>query len=69
MATGAGIVHITISVIFVGYPHTQPTCVEPTNVDPDHQSVFTATNLITVLLIVGTGLRTTGKSLDIHQMH
>ena len=46
----------------------QLICVEPPNADPDHQSVFTAANLITVLLIVGTGPRTTGKSLDRHQM-
>ena len=42
--------------------------VEPTNVDLDHQSVFTAANLITVLLLVGMGPRTTRKSLDRHQM-
>ena len=46
----------------------QLICVEPPNADPDHQSVSTAANLITVLLIVGTGPRITGKSLDGHQM-
>ena len=46
----------------------QPTCEEPPNMDPDHQSVFTVANLITVLLLVGTGPRITGKSLDRHQM-
>ena len=34
-----------------------------------NQSVFTVVKLITFLLIVGTGLSTTGKSLDIHQMY
>ena len=33
----------------------QLICVEPPNADPDHQSVSTVANLITVLLIVGTG--------------
>ena len=46
----------------------QPACVEPLDADPDHQSVFTVANLITVLLIVGTGPKITGKSLDRHQM-
>ena len=46
----------------------QPTCVEPLDADPDHHSVFTAVILITVLLIVGTGPRITGKSLHRHQM-
>ena len=46
----------------------QPACVEPPDADPDHQSVFTVANLIIVLLIVGTGPRITGKSLDRHQM-
>ena len=46
----------------------QPTCVEQPDVDPDHQSVFTAANLITVLPIVGTGPKITGKSLGRHQM-
>ena len=36
---------------------------------PDCQSVYTVAKLTTVLLIVGTGLGTTGKNLDIHQMH
>ena len=40
----------------------QPTCVEPPNVDPDHQSVFTVANLIIVLLIVGTGPRIPGRA-------
>ena len=68
VATGAKTVHIIIFVIFVGCPHTQLICVEPPNMDPDHQSVFTVAKLITVLLIVGTGPGTTGKSLDRHQM-
>ena len=46
----------------------QPACVEPPDMDPDHQFVFTAANLIIVLLIVGTGPRITRKSLDRHQM-
>ena len=46
----------------------QLICVEPPNADLDHQSVFTVANLITVPLIVGTGPRITGKSLDRHQM-
>ena len=46
----------------------QLTCVEPPDVDLDHQSVFTVANLIIVLLIVGTGPRITGKSLGRHQM-
>ena len=46
-----------------------PTCVEQTNADPDCQSVYTVAKLTTVLLIVGTGLETTGKNLDIHQTH
>ena len=37
--------------------------------DPVHQSVYTVAKLTIVLLIVGTGLGTTGKSLDIHLMH
>ena len=69
VATGAEIVHIIISVIFVEQPHTPPTCVEPTNADPDYQSVFTVAKLTTVLLIVDTGLGTTGKNLNTHQMH
>ena len=40
-----------------------------TNTDPDHQSAYTAAKLTTVLLIVDTGLGTTGKNLDIHQTH
>ena len=36
---------------------------------PRHQSVYTVAKLAIVPLIVGTGLGTTGKSLDIHQMH
>ena len=46
----------------------QLACVEPPDVDPDHQSLFTVANLIIVLLIVGTGPRITRKSLDRHQM-
>ena len=69
VGTGAEIVHIIISVIFVEWPPTPPTCVEPTNVEPDYQSVFTVAKLTTVLLIVGTGLGTTRKNLNTHQMH
>ena len=69
VATGAEIVLIIIFVIFVEWPPTPHTCVELLNVDPDHQSVYTAVRLTIVQLIVGTGLGTTGKSLDIHQMH
>ena len=47
--------------------HTTHMC-RATKHGPDHQSVFTVANLITVLLIVGTDPRTTGKSLDRHQM-
>ena len=46
----------------------QLTCVEPPDVDPDHQSVFTAANLIIVWLIVGTGPRITRKNLGRHLM-
>ena len=46
----------------------QPACVEPPDVDPDCQSVFTVAILIIVLLIVGTGPRITRKSLGRHQM-
>ena len=46
----------------------QPACVEPPDMDLDHQSVFTAAKLIIVLLIVGTGPKITGKSLGRHQM-
>ena len=37
--------------------------------DADHQSVYTVVRLTIVQLIVGTGLGTTGKSPEIHQMH
>ena len=35
----------------------------------DHQSVYTVVRLTIVQLIVGTGLGTTRKSPEIHQMH
>ena len=37
--------------------------------DLDHQSVYTVVRLTIVQLIVGTGLGTTEKSPEIHQMH
>ena len=69
VATGAETVLIIISVTFVGLPPTLHTCVELLNVDPGHQSVYTVVKLTIVQLIVGTGLGTTEKSLEIHQMH
>ena len=44
-------------------------CRATRHADPVHQSVYTAAKLTIVLLIVGTGLGTTRKSLDIHLMH
>ena len=66
VATGAEIVRIIISVIFVEWPPTPHTCVELLDVEPVHQSVYTVAKLTMVLLIADTGLGTTGKSLDIH---